>query len=74
MVDNTLAAELEGEDAVELVAVRPLHGKAGDVAEVVNGGAHRINVVVAGLEGKVVEIDGADFLIKEVVVESSIAL
>lgn len=74
IVDNALAAELEGEDAVLLVAVRLLNGKAGDGAEVENGGAHRINIVVAGLEGKVVEVDGANFLVKEVVVESSVAL
>jgi len=73
IVDNALAAELEGEDAVLLVAVRLLNGKAGDGAEVENGGAHRINIVVAGLEGKVVEVDGANFLVKEVVVESSVA-
>lgn len=50
MVDDALAAKLKGKDAVELVAIRLLHSNASDVAEVVNGGAHRINVVVAGLE------------------------
>ncbi len=71
VVDDTLAADLEGQDAA-LLAVGLL-AKGGDDGAVVDGGAHLV-LVVAGAEGQVVDEDGADLLAEEVVVEGDVAL
>lgn len=71
VVNDRLAADLEREDALVL-AVRLLAEGFNDGA-VVDGGAHGVDVV-AGAEREVVDVDGADLLAEEVVVEGDVAL
>jgi len=71
VVDDSLAADLEGQDAA-LLAVGLL-AEGGDDGGVLDGGAHLV-LVVAGAEGQVVDEDGADLLAEEVVVEGDVAL
>lgn len=69
---DRLAAEDEGEHALLLVAVGP--GAEGrEDGAVVDGGAQG-ELVLAGVEDDVVNINGADFLAQKVVVEGSVSL
>lgn len=69
---DRLAAEHEGQHALLLVAVGP--GAEGrEDGAVVDGRAHG-ELVLAGVEENVVDVDRADLLAQEVVVEGSVSL
>jgi hypothetical protein len=69
---DRLAAEHQGEHTLLLVAVG-LGAESREDGAVVDGGAHGERVL-AGIEDNVVDVDGADLLAQEVVVEGGIAL
>lgn len=71
MVDDGLAADLEGENAI-LLAIRLLAERV-DNGGVLDGGTHRV-FVVARAERQIVDKNGADFVAEKVVVECDIAL
>lgn len=73
VVDDGLAANLEGEDALGLVAVGVL-AESVENGTVLDGGAHEVLVDLAGADEEVVNENGADFGAEEVVMESHIAL
>lgn len=71
VINDRLAADLEGEDAAVLAVGLPAEGV--DDGGSVHGGAH-VERVVAAQEREVVNVDSADVLAKEIVVEGDIAL
>ena len=73
VVDDGLAANLEGKDTLGLVAVG-VRAESVEDGTIFDGGAHEVLVDLAGADEEVVNEDGADFSAKEVVVESHIAL
>jgi len=73
VVDNSLAAQLEGKNTLGLITVRLLAESLEDRA-VVDGSAHGELVLLAGVQNDVVDEDGTDLLAENVVAEGGIAL